>query len=63
MNSTEEELKEFIICSKNLKSKGGFDLRGWDFTKEKNVTEYGKETAVLGLHWNRFQDILKVHVS
>ena len=60
---TKEELKEFITCSKNLMSKGGFHLRGWEFTEERNDTGHGKETAVLGLHWNGFQDILKVNVS
>ena len=58
-----EELKEFITCSKNLMSKGGFDLRGWEFTEERNDTGHGKETVVLGLHCNIFQDILKVNVS
>ena len=28
-------------------SKGGFDIRGWEFTEERNDTEHGKET---GLH-------------
>ena len=60
---TKEELKEFTTCSKNLMSKGGFDLRGWEFTEERNDTEHSKKTAVLGLHWNRFQDILKVNIS
>ena len=44
-------------------SKGGFDLKGWEFTEERNDTEHGKETALLGLHWNKFQDILKDNVS
>lgn len=60
---TEEELKRFITCSKNLMSKGGFDLRGWEHTEERKDTEHGKEAVVLGLHWNRFSDILKVNVS
>ena len=47
---TKEELKEFITCSKRLMPKDGFYLRGREFTEERNDTENGKETAVLGLH-------------
>ena len=37
--SKKEELKEFITCSKNFLSKVGFDLRGCQFTEERNDTE------------------------
>ena len=57
-----EELKGFISCSKNLMSKDVFDFRGWEFTEERNDMVHGKEIAVIQLHWNKLQDILKVNI-
>ena len=46
----QEDFKNYIICSKNVMSKGTFDLREWKHIEERKDTEHVKETVAFGLY-------------
>ncbi|XP_011700215.1 PREDICTED: uncharacterized protein LOC105457307, partial [Wasmannia auropunctata] len=52
---SEDELFLFKEESKRVMAKGKFDLRGWEHSGQKSITE---STSVLGLNWNKEDDTL-----
>ena len=53
-----DDLHLFISESKDIMSAGGFDLRGWEFTRDSN----GKETTlVLGVVFNKARDTISIN--
>ncbi|XP_071653393.1 uncharacterized protein [Temnothorax longispinosus] len=54
---TVDEVKGFKEKATLYMSKGGFDLRGWEYSGNMNPST---ETPVLGLVWDKGEDILKI---
>lgn len=64
---TKEELEKFISESRQIMTKGQFDLRGWQHNLDKTYeiqdeTSTNREIPVLGLLWNLETDTLKVDI-
>ncbi|GFY26471.1 uncharacterized protein TNCV_2878031 [Trichonephila clavipes] len=53
-----EELSHFIQEAKQLLAMACFDLRGWEHTLEPIQIHLAEPTQVLGLLWNRNEDVL-----
>ncbi|GFW58113.1 hypothetical protein TNCV_2742591 [Trichonephila clavipes] len=52
-----EELSHFIQEAKQLLAMACFDLRGWEHTLEPGQIHLAEPTQVLGLLWNRNEDV------
>ncbi|XP_043466423.1 uncharacterized protein LOC122501193 [Leptopilina heterotoma] len=53
-----EELKVFIKDSKEILSKGGFDLRNWEYTNDNAKKD---STLVLGILYNKKRDTILIN--
>ncbi|GFQ98259.1 pro-Pol polyprotein [Trichonephila clavata] len=56
--NSEKELRRFTEDSTNLMAPAKFDLRGWEFTGEAISLKDPKLTPVLGLLWDKSEDVL-----
>ncbi|GFR27864.1 integrase_H2C2 domain-containing protein [Trichonephila clavata] len=56
--NSEKELRCFIEDSTNLMAQARFDLRSWEFTGEAISLRDPKPTPVLGLLWDKSEDVL-----
>ncbi|XP_011859761.1 PREDICTED: uncharacterized protein LOC105557188, partial [Vollenhovia emeryi] len=55
--ATIEEMKNFEDKATFYMSRGGFDLRGWEYAGETNPS---REAPVLGLIWDKDKDVMKI---
>ncbi|XP_054717258.1 uncharacterized protein LOC129226652 [Uloborus diversus] len=55
--SDEKKLNQFIHEPTYLMNAGCFDLRGWEYTTQ-NFEEKSEPISVLGLLWNKHEDVL-----
>ncbi|XP_076645562.1 uncharacterized protein LOC143355011 [Halictus rubicundus] len=54
-----EQLNKFICDAKAVMDLAGFDLRGWEYNRDKSREN---QTAVLGITWNKLLDTLSLSV-
>lgn len=52
---TEEEINAFKTIATSVLRSGSFNLRGWEFSGKSNPHS---ENSVLGLTWNKQEDVL-----
>ncbi|GFV11465.1 integrase catalytic domain-containing protein [Trichonephila clavipes] len=60
---TERETHHFIEVSTQLMANAKFELRGWEFTDSNGSTPQPEISKVLGMLWNRKNDILSCEVD
>lgn len=57
--NSREQLNSFVRDAKTAMEMGGFDLRGWEYSKD-NTPE--NRVAVLGIVWDKESDVLMLNV-
>lgn len=59
--SSTQKLKMFIEEATKIMEEAKFDLRGWEFSGQKENTDTLSSTPLLGLLWNTEEDSLSIN--
>ena len=51
-------VKNFILEASEILASGGFDLRGWEYTRDNLDNQVSQ---VLGIYWNKKHDMLSLN--